>query len=95
MEAYLTLSDKNPASIGLAFFDAFHTFDEYIDEDIAKEDNDDTVIVPRTKVKFSENYLCWLASTKKLRGKTLTIAYLQNEMIKRWSKESTDSPLLR
>ena len=93
MEAYLTSSDKNPASIGLAFIDAFHTYDEYIDEDIADEDDDEeAVIVPRAKDKFSENYLCaiqycWLASNNKLRGKALTVAYSQNEMIKRWSKE--------
>ena len=92
MEAYLTSSDKNPASFGLAFIDAFYTFDDYIDEEITEEDDDDAVIVPRAKHKFSENYLCaiqycWLASTNKLRRKTLTIAYSQNEMIKRWSKE--------
>ena len=38
MEAYLTTSDKSPASIGPAFIDAVHTLDKYINE--ASDDED-------------------------------------------------------
>lgn len=90
MEAYMTSAEKVPASIGLAFIDAFHTFDKYIDKVSDDEDDDAALVEP--KDKFSENYLCaiqycWLASNDKLRGKTLTVAYSQNEAIWEWSKE--------
>ena len=93
MEAYSNSPDKNPASIGLAFIDAFHTYDKYLDEASDDENsNDSAVIIQEAKDKFSENYLCaiqycWLASNKKLDGKTLTVAYSQNENIKKWSKD--------
>jgi hypothetical protein len=78
MEAYASSPAKDPASIGLAFFDAMQVYDAGIEDENLHT--------------FQETYLCaiqycWAAGTKKLNGKTLTVAYPRNDMVKSWSKE--------
>ncbi len=60
MEAYLRSPDKDPASIGTTFVDAFHTYDQHLDKASNDDSEDKCIVIINKKDKFSENYLCAL-----------------------------------
>ena len=110
MRAYVKSPAKDPASIGIAFINAYRKYDKLeeapADSDAEAEDFellDDEPEYP----KFSEKFLCallyvWGAANHKFDSKLLTVSYPQSELIQTWCKKrhdaciaSVSSPLLQ
>jgi hypothetical protein len=109
MRAYVKSPAKDPASIGIAFINAYRKYDKLEEDpaDSGADDEDYEVLDDEpTYPKFSEKFLCallyvWGAANNKLANKLLHVAYPQSAFIQEWSKQrheqciaSSVSPLL-
>ena len=99
MRAYVKSPTKDPASIGIAFINAYRKYDKLeenpADSDAEAEDYEVLEDEPAYP-KLSEKFLCallyvWGAANNKFGNKLLTVSYPQNELIQTWCRKRHDA----
>jgi hypothetical protein len=98
MRAYVQSPAKDPASIGIAFINAYRKYDkldEHEDNESEGEEGFEVTEDIHTYPKLSEKYLCalhyvWGAANDKFSNKILQVSYPQNAFIQAWSKQHHD-----
>jgi len=108
MRAYVKSHAKDPASIGIAFINAYRKYDKIEDPAVSDDEADDFELVADepTYPKLSEKFLCallyvWGAANNKFPNKLLRVSYPQSAFIQAWCTQrheaciaSASSPLL-